>query len=79
MRKAGELKERGKYTKNGNKGIKDIPVYLFQPFINTHHVVLMVTRKNSYFVSIFILSQANVTPTDHEVISLVTLLTIIEV
>lgn len=39
-----------------------LPVYLFQPFINTKHMKFMVAWKDTYFITLVVLSQANVTP-----------------
>lgn len=37
-------------------------MYLFQPFINTFHMVLVVAGKNPDLVSVLVLGKANVTP-----------------
>lgn len=37
-------------------------MYLFQPFINTFHVVFVVARQNPNLVSFHVLSKANITP-----------------
>jgi len=38
----------------------DIPVNLLQPFIDTQHMVLVSAGKDSYFIALFVFSQANV-------------------
>jgi hypothetical protein len=46
-----------------------IPMYFFEPFIHTNHVIFVVAGKNSYFVTFLILGQANVTPVSQKVIT----------
>jgi hypothetical protein len=46
-----QMHSRTEQTKSGW-----IPVYFFQPFVNTLQVELVLARKNSYLVSILIFS-----------------------
>lgn len=58
----GRKKEDWK-RKRIDDGMKfSLPVYLFQPFINTKHMKFMVAWKDAYFITLVVLSQANVTP-----------------
>lgn len=58
-----EVQKGRKEERKGKEDDDDtLPVYLFQPFINTKHMKFMVAWKDTYFITLVVLSQANVTP-----------------